>query len=315
MYRNSDAVIRPELSTVVEEAAAADLYFIGLKVFPLYNALHKTGEFMKITKAASESMKKNVTERAQKGSYGRVDRTYEKDNYSCVDRGLEELIDDAVTAELKDFFPTEVVTSKLLLRAIMFDHESRVQAQVFNTGNFDATAAAVNYTDALIATINFPVDVQNAIKLVKKRGEMPNTILMNRDVYDRIRRSTLMSYFLFGPLGGGQQITEDMLGKAFGIPNVLIADASYDSSNKGQSAAAGYIWPSTYIWVGNVQGGDFSAGGAGRTITWTGDADSAFVTETYRSEQNRSDVIRVRQHTAEKVISAPSGTLITTSYS
>jgi hypothetical protein len=314
MYRNSDAVIRPELSTVVEEAAFADSYFIGLKVFPLYPSPNKTGEFMKITKAAAESLKKNVTERAQKGAYGRVDRTYDKDSFTCVDRGLEEMLDDAVTAELSNFFSTEQVTSKLLLRSIMFDHEARVAAKVFDNAVFDATAASVNYTNALLATINFPLDIQNALKLVRKRGEMPNTIIMNRDVYDRVRLSTLMSSFLFGPLGGGQQITEDMLGKAFGIPNVLIADAAYDSSAKGQNAAPGYIWPATFIWVGNVQGGDFAAGGAGRTIGWTGDADSVFVTETYRSEQNRSDVIRVRMHTSEKVISAPSGTLITTNF-
>lgn len=314
MYRNSDAVIRPELSAVVEEAAAADAYFIGLKVFPAYNSTKKTGEFMKITKAASETMKKNITERAQKGAYGRVDRTYEKDNFACVDRGLEELLDDSVTAELADFFSTEQVTSKLLLRSIMIDHEIRVASEVFNTTNFDSAAAAVAYTEANLETINFPLDIQTAIKRVMKRGELVNTMVMNRDVFDRIRRSTLMANFLFGPLGGGQQITADMLGKAFGIPNVLIADATYDASKKGQTATPDYVWSHAYIWVGNVQGGDFSAGGAGRTIIWTGDASSLFVTETYRSEQNRSDVIRVRTHTDEKVISAPSGTLIVTNY-
>ena len=315
MYRNSDAVIRPELSTVVEEAASADKYFIGLHVFPVYNSTKKTGEFMKITKAASESMKKNVTERAQKGPYGRVDRTYEKDNYACVDRGLEELLDDAVTAELSDFFSTEVVTSKYLLRSIMFDHEIRVAAATFNETNFGtAVAATVAYTEANIATIDFALDIQSAIKLVRKRGEEVNSIVLNRDVFDRIRRSTLFAKFLFGNLGGGQQITESMLGAAFGVPNVLVADASYDSANKGQTPSMSYIWGTTYIWVGNIQGGDFAAGGAGRTIVWTGDASSVFVTETYRSETNRSDVIRVRQHTSEKVISAPSGTLIATSY-
>lgn len=312
MYRNSDAVIRPELSAVVEDAAAADNYFIGLQVFPAYNSAKKTGEYMKITKAASETMKKNVTERSQKSPYGRVDRTYEKDNFACVDRGLEELLDDSVTAELADFFSTEQVTAKLLLRSIMIDHEIRVAAEVFNSNNFDAVNGAVAYSEANLATINFPLDIQTAIKRVMKRGELVNTMVLNRDIFDIIRRSTLMSNFLFGPLGGGQQITVDMLGKAFGIQNVLIGDATYDSSKKGQTATPDYIWSNDYIWVGNVQGGDFSAGGAGRTVVWTGDASSLFVTETYRSEQNRSDVIRVRQHTDEKVISTPSGTLIGT---
>lgn len=312
MYRNSDAIIRPELSAVVEEAAAADSYFIGSKVFPPFNSTKKTGEYMKITKAESEVMKKNITERAQKAPYGRVDRTYTKDSFACQDRGLEELLDDAVTAELADFFSTEQVTSKLLLRSIMMDHEIRVAAEVMNASNFDNVNGSVAYDIANIATINFPLDVTTAKKRLMKRGELVNTMVLNRDLFDIIRQTTLMSAFLFGPLGGGQQITEDMLGKAFGIPNVLVADAAYDTAKKGQTASLSYIWNDNYIWLGNVQGGDLSAGGAGRTIVWTGDASSLWVTETYRAETNRSDVIRVRQHTDEKVVSAPAGTLIGT---
>jgi hypothetical protein len=314
MYLNPTALIRPELSAVVEEAAFADNYFIGLKVFPVYNSERDTGEYYKITKSAAELQKKNVTDRAAKSPYGKVDRTFEKDSFTCKDRGLEEDLDDTVTAKLTNFFSTEQVTSKLLLRSIMLDHEARVAAEVFNATNFDATNSNVAYTEALLATMNFPLDIQNAIKLVRKRGEDVNSLVLNRDVFDRIRRSTLMASFLFGPLGGGQQITEGMLGKAFGIQNVLIADATIDSSKKGQTAAAGYIWSSDYIWVGNIQGGDFAAGGAGRTIVWTGDAASTFVTETYRNEAIRCDTIRVRTHTTEKVISAPSGTLITTQF-
>lgn len=314
MYLNSNAQIRPELSAVVEDAAFADNYFIGLKVFPAYNSAKKTGEFMKITSAASEVQKKNVTDRAQKAPYGKVDRTYEKDNFACVDRGIEEDLDDSVTAELADFFSTEKVTSKLLLRSMLIDHETRVAAEVFNTSNFDSTNSVVAYTEANIATINFARDVQDAIKKVRKRGEDVNTMVLNRDVWDRVRRSTLLAAFFFGSNGGGKDITPEMVANAFGIKTILIADATVDSSAKGKTAAADYIWSTAYVWIGNVQGGDFSAGGAGRTIVWTGDASSLFVTETYRKEEIRSDTIRVRQHTDEKVISTPSGTLIVTQW-
>lgn len=314
MYLNPTAEIRPELSSVVEEAAFADKYFIGLKVFPVYNSERDTGEYYKITRSASELQKKNVTTRAAKSPYGQVDRTFEKSSFACVDRGIEELLDDAVTAKLQNFFSTEQVTSKLLLRSIMLDHETRVAAEVFNTANFDSTNSAVAYTEANIATINFARDVQDAVKLVRKRGEDVNSMVLNRDVWDRVRRSTLLASFFFGPQGGGKDITTAMVSEAFGIANILIADATIDNSKKGQTAASDYIWSNTYAWIGNIQGGDFAAGGAGRTIVWTGDTSSVFVTETYRREDVRSDVIRVRQSTTEKVISAPSGTLIVTQF-
>ena len=65
-----------------------------------------------------------------------------------------------------------------------------------------------------------------------------------------------------------------------------------------------------------VQGGDYANGGAGRTLVWTGLDNSTdfLVTETYRDELHRSDKVRVRTHTAEKVINPAAGTLITTGF-
>jgi hypothetical protein len=39
------------------------------------------------------------------------------------------------------------------------------------------------------------------------------------------------------------------------------------------------------------------------------------VTETYRNETRRSNIVRVRQNTTEKIVDATQGTLITTQYS
>lgn len=315
MYKNADALIRPELNAVVEEAQAADSYFIATKVFPIYNSPRKTGEFYKFTKSTTELMKKNISLRAPKGGYSQVDRTWTKDSFACVDRGLEEPLDDAVGAEMASFFSQEETAAKLVLRAITMDLELRVAAEVFNASNFDSNNGSVAYTEANLATIDFAKDVMAALKLVKQRGEMVNTMVMNRNVYDRVRRSTKLAQFVFGPNGGGQQINEQVIAKTFGIPTLLIADATYDTAKKGQSPSLSYVWGDDYVWIGNVQGGDFAAGGAGRTIVWNGDAPSLFVTESYRKEEIRSDVIRVRTNTDEKVINTAAGTLIGTQYS
>lgn len=316
MYANSNAIIRADIMSVVEEAQAADSYFIGTQIFPLFHVERDTGEYYKMTKAATELMKANSTARAPKAAYGEVDRTFVKDSYVCEDRGIEEAIDDTVTAKMSRYFSMEVTSAKLLARGVRLGHEARVAAQVYNASNFDAVEASVEYTKAAIDTIDFAEDVQSAIKRVKQRGEFVNSIVMNRDVYDRIRVSTKFAKFLFGHLGGGQQVTEQMIGKAFGIPNVFVADATVDGSKKGQTPSLSYVWGSNYIWVGNVQGGDYANGGAGRTLVWTGLDNSTdfLVTETYRDELHRSDKVRVRTHTAEKVINPAAGTLITTGF-
>ncbi|EIQ01054.1 hypothetical protein OpiT1DRAFT_05618 [Opitutaceae bacterium TAV1] len=315
MYTNPTAEIRPELNSVLEEAQAADSYFIANQVFPVFTVDRNTGEYRKITMSASELLKKGDTTRAPKSGYGQVDRSFEKDNYRTVDRGLEEDVDDVHAAEVANTFSLEATSAKLLLRRIKLGMEARVAFKVQNPANFDSVNSTVPYTAANRATVDFAADIQAAIKRIKMRGEDANTLVLNRDVFDRIRVSDLFAKFLFGPLGGGQQVTVEMLGKAFGIPNVLIGDATFDSADKGQTPVLGYIWQPNYIFLGNVQGGDFAAGGVGRTLVWTGDTGgSVFVTETYRKEAIRSDCIRVRSNTDEKVISKPAGTLIATQW-
>lgn len=314
MYKNSEAIIRPELSALVEEAAAADSYFIGLQVFPVFNSERKTGEFHKITKGPSELLKSNVTVRAPGGAYGRVDRTYVKDSFNCTDRGLEEVLDDSVVTEMSSWFDMEQVASRLLLRAIMIDLERRVAGIVMNTANWDNTATTEAYTEAKLAAMDPIFDLLEAKKRVEKRGELVNALVLNQDVFDRIRRADKVAKYFFGPNGGGHQVTTGMLAEALGIPQILIGRATEDTAAKGKTATPTYIWGPQHIWMGNIQGGSFTAGGAGRTVVWTGDAASTFVTETYRSEQIRSDVIRVRTHSDEKIISKPAGELLVTNW-
>ena len=57
-----------------------------------------------------------------------------------------------------------------------------------------------------------------------------------------------------------------------------------------------------------------TAGGAGFTLYWNQDG-GLYTSETYRNEGRRSNMVRVRQNTAEKVVDATAGTLITTQYS
>jgi len=315
MYSNAEAIIRPELSQIVQEASQADQYFIGQRVLPQVMVPTMIGQFPKFTTSKTESLKKQeMAERAPRTSYKRVDRTREMDSYVTRDRGLEEAIDDNDEADFARFASLEEMSSKMVLRQVQFGYEKRVADTIFDNAAFDAVAAKVAYTSVNLATIDPAQDLKDAVKRVKKRGEMPNTLVMNADMWDRMRLSEQLQKFLFGPLAGGKQITLQIMSEEFKLPQIIIAEAAWDTSAKGKEATPSYIWSADYMWIGDVQGGDFAAGGAGRTLVWTGVADSLFVVETYRDEAIRSDIVRVRQNTAEKLINPKSGTLVTTSY-
>ena len=323
MYTNTDAEIRPELQAVVEEAALADKYFIAPNVFPIFGSGTKYGEFRKIKKSKGQLLASELgdsTLRAPRTPYKEVDRTYEKDGFRCQDRGLTEVVDDAEAKDIARFFDAESTSAKLVQRNIAIAYEKRVADKVFDPTVWGADNSKVAYTEANIATLDIAYDIEEAISKVQRRGEMVNTMVMSRNVWKRIRRSTLLRQYLFGNNGGNQMITKDLFAQAFSdsaLLNVLIAESTYSTAGKGQTvtdAKLCYVWGDNYIWVGNVTGGDPNAGGAGRTILWEEDAGSLYVVETYRDEPRRADIVRVRQHTDEKVINENAGTLITTQF-
>jgi len=315
-YSNTAAEIRPELNSVLEEALGADKSFIGLDLFPIFTVDRSSGEYRKLTVQSTKLLKGGGDlQRGPKGSYPQVDWTWEKDNYLTTDRGIEQFIDDVIANDVAHAFSIETQASKLLLRRVRLAHEQRIKAKLYNASTFDAVSSSVAYTETNLATIDVPLDIISATDRIRARGEEVNTIALGREVWNRVRRSDKLAKFFFGQLGGSQQITPQMFADKFEIASILIGDAVVDNAQDGQTASLSRVWTPDYIWVGNVQGGDYSAGGAGRTLIWTGDTDgSLFVSETYRKEDIRSDVIRVRSNTDEKVISPRSGTLITTQY-
>jgi len=323
MYSNTEAEIRPELQAVVEEAFLADTYFIAQQVYPIWMTKNKYGEFRKIKKSSGQLLASELgdsTIRAPRTAYKEVDRTYEKDRFFCTDRGLTEVIDDADALDISRFFDAESTSAKLVQRNMAIAYEKRVADSCFNPVIWGAKEAAVAYTEANIASLDVARDIEDAIARVQKRGEQVNTIILSRNVWKTIRRSTLLRKYLYGDYGGNKSIGKGEFATAFSESaqvNVLIAESTYSTAKKGATvsdASLAYVWGDQYIWVGNVTGGDPNAGGAGRTMCWEEDASSLFTVETYRDEPRRSDVIRVRQHTDEKVINENSGTLVTTGY-
>lgn len=320
LYPTSGTTIRADINAVVEECASADKFFIGQRAMPFFGVDAKSGTYPKLQAAAAELMSIGSTVRQRSGSYGEASRAWTTDTYDCIDRGLEEPIDDTDTKDLSRFFNLETSTAKWVLRNMMLDYESRVATALVNATTFGAgTNSGVAYTEANIATISFVADVLAAIERVADNGAVANTIVMSSTVYNRIRRGTLVVNWVQGSTGKVSTVTADTLSQSFadvGITQVLVGRARYNSAKKGQTKSMANIWGNTYVWVGvcNPGAGSLQDGGAGFTLGWNAEG-GIFVTETYRDEKRRSNMLRVRQNTAEKVVDATAGTLITTQYS
>lgn len=320
MFSDSAAVLRPDLNVFVEEAARAESFYIAQSVFPPVMVPTKTGQYPKFKKGKAELLNNDITVRTASNPYGRVTRAYETDTYTCYDRGLEELVDDTFASDLSRFFSAEQKAADWVRRQVALDLEIRVAAELFNTTNFGAAVnSSVAYTVANKATADFASDVLTAIDTLNGRGEVPNTIVMSGALLTRIKGQTLFQNFIRGnrPSDITANLTPSSIASAFadqGIKQVLVGRAVKNGAKKGQTFSSSAVWGNSYIWIGRVEAGDMMAGGAGRTLVWNQEG-GLFVTESYREEARRSNVVRVRQNTDEKAIDGESGYLLNPQYS
>ena len=318
-YTNSQATPRSDIAALMQQANAdLDKTLIADKIFPVYGSEVKRGIYMRALLANAELLNADAKPRESGASYNRINRKYDIDTFDCVEYGLEAPIDDSYEAEVERFMNLEATEAALLERSLRLSYEVRVAA-LFVTGNFPATAAGVSYTETNLATINFAADVAAAQQRGLKNGQIFNSLVMSKPVFDTLRRSPLLQNQIYGvvPRAAGQNAMpgEEDIAHALGFENLFVAKGAKNSNAKGQTYSGSFIWPNTYVAVCSIKGGEFTAGGVGRTIQWTKDTTGLFTPETYRDDKIRSNVLRVRQNVTEKIIDATACEMITTSWS
>lgn len=320
-YTNSQATPRSDIYALVMQANAKfNEMFIGEVLFPVKTEDVKRGIYMKANLANAELLNADARPRESGAAYQKVNRKYDQDNYDCQEYGLEADIDDSYEEEVDRFMNLEATEAKLLERSLRISYEQRIVAKSFSATAWLAgpTNSTVAYTLANVATADVVSDVDAAKLLLNSYGIIPNAAVMSAQVFYRIRRQTLLQNQVFGvtPKTAGQRTlpSEEDVARALGVDMLLVGKAPVNANGKGLAYAPSFIWPNTYILVCQIESGEYEAGGIGRTIQWSKDTTGLFTPETYRDDRIRSNVLRVRQHTAEKVIDNSAGTLITTQY-
>jgi hypothetical protein len=318
-FINGGATIRADISQALIEAPQADVGLIGAQLLPIQNVDAKSGTYLKVQLAAGELLSNNVLNRESGSSYSRGIRSFSQANYVTSEFGLEELVPDDASADLNRFFSYESETAKFLLRQLKLSHEKRVNDVVWASSTPFTIAdqsPAVNYTQALVATCDIARDVATAKLALAQYGYEANCVAMSANVFELIRRSTLLQNQFFGVISstGARLLSEAEIAAALGVTNLLVGRAAINTAGKNKSYTGSFVVSSAKIVVGQVSGGEFTAGGMGRTLVWTGDAAGGFVSESYRDEARRSQVLRVRMNTDEVIIDPNAAVRITTNF-
>jgi len=318
-YVSGGTTIRADLNQALIEAPQADVGLIGANLLPLQNVDAKAGTYLKVQLAGGELLSNNALARESGSSYSRGIRSFASANYATNEVGLEELVPDDSAKDLNRFFAYEAETAKFLLRQLKLSHEKRVADLLWNATTHFTIAdqtRAVAYTQALVATVDVARDVAAAKLALAQYGYESNCVAMSANVFELIRRSTLLQNQFFGVVSntGARLLSEQEIAAALGVQNLLVGRAAYNTAGKNKTYSGSFIVPDTKIIVGQVSGGEFTAGGIGRTLVWSGDSAGGFVSESYRDESRRSQVLRVRMNTDEVVIDPNAAVRITTNF-
>ena len=321
MYSNTAAVFRGDIAGVLEQAKDWETNLIGTRVLPILNVPVRAGQYPSFKLKEGQLLKNDVKNRAPYSAFARGTRAFNYESYNALEYGYEEAVDDTVTADISRFFDAEVIAAKLARRKLLLAHELRVSAAVFNTSNFTSTNSGTAYTTANLATFDVGQDVQEAIDRLLANGESSTNlrVVIPYPVWTRIRASTKFQNRLRGVGLSTDTIlnaSTEAAAQVFGVQEVLIGRASYDSAPEGVAFSSSNVWANTYIWVGSVteSSSGYFGGGAGFTLNWSeyGPAVGVF---TYRDETIKSNIVRGSHYVAEKIVNANAGQLIATQYS
>lgn len=312
------STLRPDLAgSFTEFDLAMDrMGFIGNRVLPVIDVAKASGSFGKIP--IEQLLKTRETKRSPGGGYARGQFTFTPVTFATEEHGAEEPVDDNEAELYSDFFQTEVIAAQRAMDAVLRNQEKRIAAAVFNattwTGSALTTAITNEWDDATNAV---PItDMEAAIRKVwDGTGIWPNTLIINRKVFRNLRLCVQiidrMKAQGFVDVRAGA-INESILATLFDIDRILVAGSAKDSAKEGQSTTVAPIWSDEYAMICRLPStADIKEPCVGRTMHWAQDGSQIGGTvESYREEQVRSDIIRVRHQVDEVILYAGAGHLL-----
>lgn len=331
-YTNATARPRQELGAVIREGQGINKLNIHSKILPPLGVNKRTVHLVK-AKIANMQLARIMDDfflTAPGANVERMTAVLNDDSFSLAIRKREIQIPDEVEMDYADYLSMESIFAQQAGEAVELTTEYLTAAAIMNATTFGAgTAAIADYTAANIATIDFYNDVVRATERGFDLGEIYDTVVLSRQVFNRIRQATLLKNYVVSQLGKGYEVNESNLQLAFadiGIRKILVGSAIYNNLADGATIASGTpmsrIWGNTYVWVGatgdtastNVDGIS-TIQGVGVNAFWENyTPDGGYGVDTYREEKTESNIVRGKTSKAPYIANANAGTLITTGY-
>jgi len=314
----STATLRPLLQTSAAEYADSLLsQFMAPDVLPVMQVDAKTGTYgsVPIENVTDET---GSGKRAPGSGYERNESSVETDTYTCAEYGFEEPLDDSDSKEIGLVLNAEREITNLNTFRLAKRQEIRAAAAVFNASTFSAYTAGVTVEWDNASGTPYS-DIQDIILTLKNNvgGALAPGAEICLAVSEKVYRNMVVTTEIQGKIMGGDGstidkdpstsrdiIAKDRLARILGVDKVFTSNAQNASVD---------IWNDEYamLFIRNTAGiVERMNPQMGRTMLWSEDSNNPWTVESYREENVRSDIFRVRHNVEEKIINANAAYLL-----
>lgn len=288
--------------------------FIARQILPSVASAIQGGYFPKLKR--SSILRPGVVKRASGAGYARFEVEATDDSFLCQERGAESLIDDNMRAVIANDFDVMSRAALECVEKILLDMEidvaAAIQDPVTNWPSGDATL----YTDRSgapwdTATSDVIGHIQAAREKVRRlTGMAADTLILAESQFQNL----LVNDDIILRFPGAALVTEadiiNSMARIFGLKQILRGKAVKNTASKGETAVVTDVWNDDYALLCVTAGGGLAAPGLGHTIVFTPDSAEEVLVESYRDDSRRSDVVRARIHTDEKIVDTSFGHLL-----
>lgn len=301
-----------QISGILNEYAQTQEDFIGMKIFTPVPTDAETDYFWRV--AEGELTKTPESLRAPGTKYNREGLALTQDSYATRERGLESPVDDRKSKTLERFFSLRETLAKIRALEIMRATEIEIRDAVLNATNFPTGGTfGLNVSNNWTSIANgTPISdiIAGKEAIVGKTGLEPDTLVVSYKVYlylflNAQVREALGIKYQAESLGATFPI--ELLANHLGLKRILFSKLKYNSTPNNPTATLTSIWTDTQAFLCKAgETTDLTEMCVGRTISWEPDG-GLFAAEEYRDETVRGNVVRARNDTAIKLISADCG--------
>ena len=297
----SDVYVDPVLTNI--SIAYQNEDYISEKILPLVKVAKDSGYYFKYDKSKFRPVndERAPGTRAARVGYGLVKATYGP----IIEHALEQEVPDEIVEQADNpldpkFDATENVTERILVAkerklAVVMADTSILTQNVTLSG----TSQWSDYANS------DPIsDIKRGKQVIHASiFREPNTLVLGKPVFDKlVDHPDIIDRIKYSALGVA---TTDLLARLFGVNNVIIAGAGYNTAKEGQADVMDYIW-GKHAWLLYIEP---NPGIRRLSFGYTFYTNPRKV-ESWYEQQIKSTIIRVSDYYEQKLVAVEAAYLI-----